>query len=172
MSIASIASRKRGLNLMQTSEALTLTAIALYDGFISCWDEKYKSNHIRPETYIEKYIDPDWDPVLQTPPFPEYTSGHSVISAAAATMLTKLLGDRLAFTDSSEVAYGLPAREFNSFYDASEEAAISRLYGGIHFRPAIENGSIQGRKLGEYVARKIQTRKSSQAKPVEEIANN
>jgi hypothetical protein len=171
MGIASTVCRKKRLNLIETSEVFTTTAIALYDGFISCWDEKYKSNHIRPETYIEKYIDPQWDPILQTPPFPEYTSGHSVISNAAATMLTSLLGDNIAFTDSTEVEFGLPARHFNSFYHAAGEAAISRLYGGIHFRPSIENGSRQGHKLGEFVAAKLRTRKNQQ-KPATEIANN
>jgi hypothetical protein len=171
MGIASIVSKQKALNLIQTSEVFTTTAIALYDGFISCWDEKYRSNHIRPETYIEKYIDPQWDPILQTPPFPEYTSGHSVISNAAAAMLTSLLGDNIAFTDSTEVEYGLPARNFSSFNHAAGEAAISRLYGGIHFRPAIENGSRQGRKLGEYVASRLRTRVKEQ-KPPAEIANN
>jgi hypothetical protein len=171
LGIASIASRQQGLGLMQTSEIFTSTAIALYDGFISCWDEKYKSNHIRPETYIEQYIDPQWDPLLQTPPFPEYTSGHSVVSNAAAAILTSRLGDNISYTDSTEVEFGLPARKFDSFYHAAGEAAISRLYGGIHFRPAIENGSKQGRKLGEFVSAKLRTRKSGQ-KPAAEIATN
>jgi hypothetical protein len=171
LGIASIVSKQQGLDIMQTSEVFTTTAIALYDGFISCWDEKYKSNHIRPETYIEKYIDQQWDPVLQTPPFPEYTSGHSVISNAAASMLTRLLGDTISFVDSTEVEFGLPTRQFNSFYHAANEAAISRLYGGIHFRPAIVNGSRQGHRLGEFVASKLRTRKSRQL-PASEIANN
>jgi hypothetical protein len=113
---------------------------------------------MRPETYIEKYIDPSWDPILQTPPFPEYPSGHSVISSAAAATLTNLFGDNVSYMDSTEVEFGLPARKFTSFYQASEEAAISRLYGGIHFRPAIENGSLQGRKLGQFIVNKIKTR--------------
>lgn len=169
MAIASTVARNKNLDLMQTSETFTRVAISLFDGFISCWDEKYRSNVLRPETYIEQYIDASWDPVLQTPPFPEYPSGHSVISGAAATTLTHLFGENIAFTDSSEVPYGLPVRKFNSFYHASEEAAISRLYGGIHFRPAIENGSRQGRMVGQFVVNKLHTRKDT-AKPPREIA--
>jgi hypothetical protein len=133
------------------------------DGFISCWDEKYRSKLIRPETYINEYIDEDWVPVLQTPPFPEYTSGHSVISAASAVTLTKLFGENFSFLDSTEVEFGLTARSFNSFVEASEEAAVSRLYGGIHYRPAIDDGIIEGRSLGNYVMEKIKTRKGDLA---------
>ncbi|MFT4535582.1 MAG: membrane-associated phospholipid phosphatase, partial [Saprospiraceae bacterium] len=109
------------------------------------------SNLIRPETVINEYIDKDWLPTLQTPPFPEYTSGHSVISTAAATVLTSIYGNDFSFKDDTELEYGLPARSFVSFYAASQEAAISRLYGGIHYRPAIDNGVTQGKKLGDYV---------------------
>ncbi|MGK7397774.1 MAG: vanadium-dependent haloperoxidase [Candidatus Cyclobacteriaceae bacterium M3_2C_046] len=161
--IASIASRQENLDLMQRAEMFSVTSIALADAFISCWDEKYRSSLIRPETYIYRYIDKDWKPILQTPAFPEYTSGHSVISAAAATALTNLLGDSFAFTDSSEVEYGLPAREYKSFREASQEAAISRLYGGIHYRPAIDNGVEQGNKVGNFVLNSISTRKGLQA---------
>ena len=163
LSIASIVSRMEDMDFMRKSEAFTLTSIALYDAFISCWDEKYRSSLIRPETYIDRYIDPDWKPILQTPAFPEYTSGHSVISAAASVALTKLLGDNYAFADSSEVEYGLPVRHYESFYHASNEAAISRLYGGIHYRPACDNGVSQGRKVGNYIMDKIKTRENMQA---------
>jgi hypothetical protein len=129
----------------------TMTGIALMDAFISCWDEKYRSNRIRPETYITRYIDPNWQPVLQTPPFPENTSGHSVISAASAEMLTYFLGDHFAYIDSSEELYGVPRRRFTSFLQASSEAAISRLYGGIHFRDSIENGQIEGKSVADKV---------------------
>ncbi len=151
MSIAGIASKKKNLSTGQTARIFALTSITLADAFISCWDEKYRSSLIRPETYINENIDPDWKPILQTPPFPEHTSGHSVISSAAAEMLTHLLGDNFAFTDSSEVDYGLPIREFTSFRNAAEEAAISRLYGGIHYMPAIEYGVEQGKKVGFYM---------------------
>ena len=153
--IAGLVSRNKKASMLKASAAYTLTAIALFDGFISCWDEKYRSNVIRPETYINKYMDESWRPLLQTPPFPEYTSGHSVISTAAAVVLGSLFGDDTAFDDDTEVEFGLPVKHFSSFTEACNEAAISRLYGGIHYRAAIENGQAQGRKLGQWVARKV-----------------
>lgn len=155
INIISIVGRKAKSDFMQTLEAYTLTSIALSDAFISCWDEKYRSNLVRPETVIKKHLDEDWVPLLQTPPFPEYTSGHSVISSAAAVALTSIYGDNFAFDDTSEEEYGLPTRSFKSFYDASAEAAVSRLYGGIHYRPAIDNGVTQGKALGKFVIGKI-----------------
>ncbi len=153
--IVKIASIKAGDNLIEAAATYALTSLTLADAFISCWDEKYRSNLIRPETVINTYIDEEWVPYLQTPPFPEYTSGHSVISSAAGTMLTSIYGDNFAFADSSEVKYGLPVRNFNSFKDAYREAAISRLYGGIHYMPAIENGVDQGEALGSFVVNSI-----------------
>jgi hypothetical protein len=158
MGIVAIASRKSGANLAQSAEAYARTAVALADGFISSWDEKYRSALVRPESAINEFIDESWEPMLQTPPFPEYTSGHSVISTAAAHVLTDLYGDSFAFTDSTEVAFGLPVRSFASFEQAAAEAAISRLYGGIHYRMAIEEGVIQGRRVGELVVRRVKTR--------------
>ena len=158
MGIANIASRDANHNMMQTIETSTFTAIALFDAFISCWDEKYRSNLIRPETVINKYFDKKWQPFLQTPPFPEHTSGHSVISTAAATMLTHLIGDNFAYTDDVEVKYGLPQRKFTSFIQASEEAAISRLYGGIHYMPAITEGVKQGRQVGNFIIENVNNR--------------
>lgn len=155
MGITQIVCRKAKADYMQSVEAYTLTSIALFDGFISCWDEKYRSNLIRPETVINKYIDETWAPLLQTPPFPEYTSGHSVISRAAATALTSIFGDNFSFHDTTEEEYGLPARSFNSFYEASDEAALSRLYGGIHYKPAINNGVKQGENVGALVVARI-----------------
>lgn len=158
MGITAIAARTAGADLMRSAQAYARTAIALADAFISCWDEKYRSNLIRPETVINEYLDEQWQPALQTPPFPEYTSGHSVISAAAATVLTDELGDNFAFVDSVETEFGLPPRSFSSFNEAAAEAAISRLYGGIHYRMAIEEGISQGRKVGELVVRRVRTR--------------
>ena len=155
MGISQIAARKANSDMLKTAMTYAYTSIALADGFISCWDEKYRSNLIRPETLINQHIDEDWVPLLQTPPFPEYTSGHSVISSAAAVMLTAIYGENFQFDDTVELAYGLPVRSFESFLDASSEAAISRLYGGIHYMPAITNGVTQGRKLGAYVAAKL-----------------
>lgn len=155
MSIAGIAAKKKNLSAIETAKVMAYTSITLYDAFISCWDEKYRSSLIRPETYINEHMDPDWKPLLQTPAFPEHTSGHSVASAAAAEMLTFLIGDNFAYLDNSEVKYGLPAKEFNSFYEAANEAAISRLYGGIHYMPAIEDGVKQGKSVGKFVVEKL-----------------
>jgi hypothetical protein len=158
MGIAIIANRKTDADLWRSAEVLAQTSVALADGFISAWDEKYRSNLIRPETVINDHIDPDWRPVLQTPPFPEYTSAHSVISAAAAVTLTDLYGDSFAFTDTTERAYGLPDRSYDSFGAAADEAAISRLYGGIHYRMAAEEGAVQGTNVGQWVVDQIDTR--------------
>lgn len=156
--ITKITCTKAQADIMQTAETYARVSIALADAFISCWDEKYRSNLIRPETVINEHIDEQWVPLLQTPPFPEYTSGHSVISTSAAVTLTDLFGDSFSFIDSTELEYGLPPREFDSFLDASSEAAISRLYGGIHYMPAIDNGVAQGKKVGNYVVANLKTR--------------
>ena len=159
MGIVKIAARKTNSNFDDTIFACTKTSLAIADAFISCWDEKYRSNLIRPETLINKYIDENWKPILQTPPFPEYPSGHSVVSGAAATALTDIFGDNFKFDDDTEIPYGLPVRSFNSFNEAADEAAISRMYGGIHFRTAIEVGVKQGRNLGKFVNETLKMKK-------------
>lgn len=159
INITQSACKKVDAGVLQTLEAYACLSVALADGFISCWDEKYRSNVIRPETYINQYIDAGWVPVLQTPPFPEYTSGHSVISAAAAVMLTKLFGENFSYIDSTEVEFGLPVRHYKSFRYAAEEAAISRFYGGIHYMPSILNGSEEGKRLGNFISKTLRTRK-------------
>ncbi|WP_215223133.1 vanadium-dependent haloperoxidase [Echinicola shivajiensis] len=161
MGIAGIAAKTKNLNWKETTEVMALTSISLFDAFISCWDEKYRSILIRPETYINQYMDKDWTPLLQTPPFPEYTSGHSVASKSAAIALTHLLGNEVHIVDSTEVTYGLPVREFNSFNQAASEAAISRFYGGIHYIPAIENGVDQGENVGKHVLSRVKTKNQS-----------
>ncbi len=158
MGIVTIAAHKARASLLESSVAYTRTAIALADGFLSAWDEKFRSNLVRPETMINVHLDESWQPLLQTPPFPEYPSGHSVISTAAATVLTDQFGDNFAFTDSTEMAFGLPARSFRSFNHAAAEAAISRLYGGIHYRMAIEEGVSQGQRVGEHVVQRVTAR--------------
>jgi len=139
------------LSLIESAEVYTLTSIAIADAFISCWDAKYFYNYVRPVTFINEHIDPEWSPILYTPNFPEYPSGHSVVSGAASEILAAQFGANHAFTDSSEYRFGMDPRSFNSFYEASEEAAISRMHGGIHFRPAIEDGVTQGRNIGKYI---------------------
>ncbi|MFD2563045.1 vanadium-dependent haloperoxidase [Aquimarina rubra] len=159
--ICKIACKKTNADFAKTVFAYTKTSIAIADAFISCWDEKYRSNLIRPETLINQHIDENWTPVLQTPPFPEYTSGHSVVSGAASTVLTDIFGDNFAFDDDTELQYGLPVRSFKSFNKAADEAAISRLYGGIHYRAAIDLGLDQGRSLGSFVVRKLKMNSSN-----------
>jgi len=158
--ITAIATRQSKSSFEETINAYANVSIALFDAFISCWDEKWETLVVRPETLINQYYDDEWLPLLQTPPFPEYTSGHSVISRAAAVILTDLFGDNFQFEDTTEVEYGLPIRSFNSFIHASEEAAISRLYGGIHYRMAIDEGVIQGDLVGKFISRKLITKRA------------
>ncbi|QNF35957.1 phosphatase PAP2 family protein [Adhaeribacter swui] len=155
LGITGIACQQAQVPFAKAMQINTLVSISLMDGFLACWDEKFRSNRIRPETAIRKYIDPQWKPLLQTPPFPEYLSGHSTISSAAAVVLTHYLGDNFKYIDTVEVRFGLPAREFKSFQQAADEAGISRFYGGIHFRDAIDNGRLQGLQVGEWVVNKV-----------------
>jgi hypothetical protein len=143
--------RDQGLSLGAAAEAYARLGIALSDSFISCWQSKFATNVVRPVTYIRKVIDPTWTSPLTTPPFPEYTSGHSVQSGATATVLTDLFGEDFAFTDHTHDALGYAPRSFKSFFDMADEAAISRLYGGIHFRSAIDVGIDQGKCIGQRV---------------------
>jgi hypothetical protein len=131
-------------------DVLARLGIALADAFIGCWATKYQYDLLRPVTYIRRTMDPKWDSLMITPPFPEYPSGHSTQSGAAATVLTAAFGEDFAFEDRTHVADGLPGRPFPSFWAAATEAALSRLYGGIHFRSAIEQGLVQGRCIGAY----------------------
>ena len=127
--------------------------MATNDAFISCWQAKFGFNYIRPITYIQKYINDRWSPLIITPPFPEYTSGHSVQAGAAVEVLTDLFGDNYAFTDHTHdnLDLGLNPRSYDSFYHSADEAALSRLYGGIHFMPAISIGVDQGKEIGRNI---------------------
>lgn len=134
------------------TSALAKLGVAQADAFISCWSTKYKYNLLRPVTYIKRHIDKAWEPLLITPPFPEYTSGHSCQSGAASTVLTAIFGEDFAFDDATHEDEGLPVRRFPSFAAAAEEAAVSRMYGGIHYRFGNENGLAQGRAVGAFAA--------------------
>jgi hypothetical protein len=158
MGITGIACEKAGKRFEEAMKIYTWVSVGLMDAFICCWDEKYRSNRIRPETAIRKYLDPQWTPVLQTPPFPEYLSGHSVISACSASILSHFFGNNFSYTDSVEVAYGLAPRSFTSFQQAAQEAAMSRFYGGIHFMDAIDNGMVVGGQVGKYIIQKIDSK--------------
>jgi hypothetical protein len=160
ISIAGIAARTAKDNFEKAAETYAWVAIGLADGFISCWDEKFRSNVLRPETYINEYIDKAWVPPLQTPPFPEYTSGHSVVSGVSGEILTHLYGEPFAYQDSTEVRYGLPIRSYTSFRQAAREASISRVYGGIHYRPAVNHGLEQGKRIGAYIISRLKTREN------------
>lgn len=153
--IVKIASKKSNADFAKTVFAYTKTSIGIFEGFISCWDQKFKSNVVRPETVINQNIDENWKPLLQTPPFPEYTSGHSVVSTCSAIVLTSVFGDNFSYTDDTEVQFGLPKRNFGSFTAAAQEAAMSRLYGGIHYRAAIVNGIDHGKTIGNFIVEKL-----------------
>ncbi|QLF69098.1 vanadium-dependent haloperoxidase [Peteryoungia desertarenae] len=139
----------------KSADLLARLGVGLADAFIGCWYSKFDFDLIRPVTYIRKVMDPTWEPILITPPFPEYPSGHSTQSGAAATVLTAFFGENFAFIDDTHVDDGLAARSFPSFWAAAEEAGISRLYGGIHFRAAIDRGLDQGRCIGEYTVQLV-----------------
>jgi hypothetical protein len=160
LAIVRTVSTDKKLSLMQATEAYTLSALAIYDAFVACWDEKYRSVRIRPETVINNNWAPNWRPFLETPAFPEYVSGHSSISAACGTVLTHLIGDNVAFTDSTEKKYGHGVKSFKSFEEAYWDASISRVYGGIHYRDGVEEGTHLGQKIGENVWKRAVTRKN------------
>jgi len=159
MNIVGIAAHKANADFATTVTAYAYTAIALFDGFISCWDEKYRSNYVRPETVINEKLSGEWHPYIQTPPFPSYTSGHSTISAAAAEVMTSFFGDQLSFTDTSLLEFGIANREIKSFRQAAQEASISRLYGGIHYRFDLDSGNASGSRLGRYIVDKLISKK-------------
>lgn len=142
-----------GLPVERVAEGLARLGVAASDAFIACWQSKYEFDLLRPVTYIRAQIDPTWEPLLITPPFPEYPSGHSTLSGAAAEVLTAILGPDFAFDDATHEADGLPIRSFANFRDAAREAALSRLYGGIHFRAAIDRGLEQGACVAAHAIR-------------------
>jgi len=162
MNIVGIAAKEAKADFTTTVAAYTQTSIALFDGFISCWDEKYRSNYIRPETAINKYLGEEWRPYIQTPPFPSYTSGHATISAAAAEAMTQWFGDKLSFIDTSSLEFGIESRRIVSFREAAKEAAMSRLYGGIHYRFDNAEGNTCGKKLGELVVQRLKLKNTDQ----------
>jgi hypothetical protein len=155
MGICAIACRKSNASAVKTASAYVWTSLALYEAFISCWDEKYRSSYIRPVTIINETFDNAWMPFLQTPPFPEYTSGHSTITASASTVLTHLFGENFSFQDTSDLRYIGMQRHFNSFREAAAEASISRVYGGIHYRFSVDTGADEGKKIGAFIIRKL-----------------
>jgi PAP2 superfamily len=149
--IAQQACIEKNIPVTKAAQIYALTATALFDAFIACWDEKFKTNLIRPITIINRVVDKNWQPYIQTPPFPEFTSGHSVISNAAATVLTSLLGENYVFTDKTEIPFGQGTRTFKSFYEAAHESTMSRVYGGIHYPETARISIEQGKNIGKNV---------------------
>lgn len=159
MNIVGIANQNNKSDFNTTVSTYALASIALFDGFIACWEAKFKTNYVRPETVITKNFNPDWRPYLQTPPFPEYTSGHAVISAATAEVLTASFGDNVAFRDTSSTEFGIPERSFKSFRQAAMEAGLSRVYGGIHYTNSCLVGSKQGEEIGRVIIDRLKIRR-------------
>jgi len=160
MSIVGIAAEKAKADFATTVCAYTKTSIAMFDAFIECWENKFTYNTARPETVINKYIDAEWRPLLQTPAFPEYTCGHSTISSAAAEALTSVFGDNFSYTDSTELEFGIKSRSFKSFRDAAIENNWARFYGGIHFHNSCIISTDLGKKVGDLVVTRIKMKKS------------
>lgn len=157
--ITMYACRQQKADIYTSTAAYVQVAVGLFDAFISCWDEKYRSEVVRPETYITRYIAPTWLPIINTPPFPEYTSGHSCVSGSSSTILGQIFGENTAFTDSTEVQFGIAPRSFPSFKEAANQAAFSRMYAGIHYRPACEVGLTQGQAIAKQVLTKLKLKK-------------
>jgi len=141
--------RDRKANLATAAEQYARMTVAMSDAFVATWKVKYQLNLLRPVTYIQLAFDSNWvPPLMETPPFPEYPSGHSVQSGSAAAVLEAFYGRDTAFEDRAHNDRGWGPQRFRSFAAAAEQAAVSRLYAGIHFRSAIEHGTTMGRCIG------------------------
>ena len=158
--IANTAIRQRDLDPWSSARAFALVNFALADGFIVGFEAKYRFRFWRPETAIREaatdgnpWTEPDatWQPFLITPPVPDYPSTHTVLGWAAAEALIEVLGDKVKYTADSLTLPGV-VRSFKGFSAAAQENGLSRLYAGIHFRHAVEEGRRQGRSVGRAVA--------------------
>ncbi|MDQ6814932.1 MAG: vanadium-dependent haloperoxidase [Bacteroidota bacterium] len=159
MSIIGIAAEKANADFATTVYAYAKTAITLFDSFIQCWDEKYRHSTVRPETVINRSFDQNWQPYLQTPPFPEYTCGHSTGSSAAAEALTSVFGDNFSYTDTSESEFGIKSRSYHSFKDAAMENTYARFYGGLHFHPTCLSSNKYGKQIADLVDSRLKMKK-------------
>jgi hypothetical protein len=153
VSIANQLIKKEGFDLMKSAEVYCRVGIAASDAFISCWKCKYKFSTLRPVTFINTIIDTKWSAYLPNPPFPEYTSGHATVSGAIAIVLSDTFGYNYAFTDYSHINKDYEPRSFENFWEYANEAAMSRLYGGIHYRSSNDNGLINGKRIGQAACR-------------------
>jgi hypothetical protein len=161
--IAQAAARDRGDTLAENARLFALLNVALADAGIACWECKFKYGFWRPVTAIRQandddnpdtLADPDWAPLLKTPPFPTYVSGHSTFSGAAAAVLADFFGDDARVQTTSDAFPGM-TRKFASFSDAAAEAGRSRIYGGIHFEFDNQEGLAMGREVGRYCGKNI-----------------
>lgn len=157
--LAQIIDEKK-LPLMTGAEAFAKMSMSQYNASIACWKGKYKYAVLRPVTYIQKYIDKSWTPLIETPPHPEYPAAHATFSSAAAIALTNVLGKNLSFTDHSYDDLGFAPRSFNSLEEAAHEAGLSRLYGGIHYRPSIDAGFLLGEGVANEMINQLKFRKA------------
>jgi hypothetical protein len=146
------------LSAAQGAELYALTSVAIADAFIGCWKEKYRSMVVRPVAYMHRVFDRRYSTVIPTPPFPEYPSGHSVQSGAAVQVLIALLGDSVSFSDSTQVDVGQPPRDYANFSAALREVAVSRIWAGVHYVPAVVDGVTQGKCIGTRVLARLATR--------------
>ncbi|MBK7964084.1 MAG: vanadium-dependent haloperoxidase [Bacteroidetes bacterium] len=153
MNITTQLIKEDNFNLNTAAEIYLRMGLAVNDAFIACWKAKYTHSLLRPVSFIQRNIDASWTPLVTTPPFPEYTSGHSSVSGASSEVLTYFFGNHRNFTDNSNTEFGYPARSFSNFYQAAEEAANSRLYGGIHYRSGNEKGINCGKQIGKNIVR-------------------
>ncbi|PHX74706.1 MAG: phosphoesterase PA-phosphatase [Chitinophagaceae bacterium] len=161
MGIIGIAAKQAKVDFAETTYAYAITSIVMFDAFIECWDAKYTYNTIRPESVINKYIDANWRPLLQTPAFPEYTCGHSTVSASAAEALTKVFGSNFSYTDTTELEFGIESRKYNSFRAAAEENNLARFYGGIHLHNSCLVSTEAGKQVGIHIATKLSMKKEN-----------
>ena len=161
ISIVNLMVARRKLSADDAVELYALTSLAIADAFVGCWREKFRSNVVRPVSFVQRVFDPKFQTVIPTPPFPEYPSGHSVQSGAAVEVLIGLLGDTISYIDSTQVDIGQPPRPFASFSTARTEVAMSRVYAGVHYFPAVTDGLLQGQCIGRKVVKSLKTRRRS-----------
>ena len=154
LSIAAQMISERHLNGEEAVRLVLGTSLSQADAFIAAWRVKFATMTLRPRTYIRRHIDSTWEPLIPTPPFPEFPSGHSTQSGAASAVITALIGPS-AFTDSTVISIGHRVRHFPSFIAASEEAGASRVYAGLHYEYSNQAGLRMGRCIGDQVAKRL-----------------
>lgn len=160
INIVKIIGTQKNSSPTELADVYLRVSLALAEAFKVSWYSKYNTNLIRPETYINQYIDKTWKPFIETPPFPEHNSGHALISNAAAHTLAFFYGNQIEYTDNTNDPYGLEERKFSLITDASAEASISRYYGGIHYYESIVQGENQGKEVAELLEARLITLKS------------